>query len=147
MQVPFEMVRHLASPPRMQFAEYIMNMRLRCRDTDVQPTGDLLVGQAAFYQFGRLALASGQRWDCNCSGAAGSVIGGLRDTPKQACNDPARAELLAVVDIPQQAHEIAQRRGSRNIPQNSRFRPTYDIVFSLAYGRYDDAQARCNVKC
>src|SRR6516162_4960298 len=64
---------HLAPALNIQFAEQVMDMQLRCRETDVQPSGDFLVAKPRRDQLGGLPFAPG-------SGTAGN--GELRPLPR-----------------------------------------------------------------
>src|SRR5437879_3517420 len=52
---------HLAPALHIQLAEQVVDMQLRCRQADVQPTGDLLVTEPRRDQLGGLPFAPGER--------------------------------------------------------------------------------------
>ena len=52
---------HLAPPLHIELAEQVVDMQLRCRQADVQPTGDLLVTEPRRDQLGGFPFAPGER--------------------------------------------------------------------------------------
>jgi hypothetical protein len=52
---------HLAPALHIQLAEQVVDMQLRCRQADVQPTSDLLVTEPRRNQLGCLPFAPGER--------------------------------------------------------------------------------------
>src|SRR6266513_2000293 len=88
---------HLAPALRIQFAEQVVDMQLRCRQADVQPTGDLLITEPRRDQFGDLPFAPGER---DCRGwrvAANAEALGDGDPVQQLGGHAARAGLLATM--------------------------------------------------
>src|SRR6516164_9967827 len=61
---------HLAPALHIQLAEQVVDMQLRCRQADVQPTGDLLVTEPRRDQLGGLPFAPGER---GCRGSGGAA--------------------------------------------------------------------------
>src|SRR6266404_8881774 len=114
---------HLAPALHIQLAEQVVDMRLRCRQADVQPTGNLLVTEPRRDQLGGLPLAPGER---DCRGwrvAADAEALGDGDPVEQLGGHPARAELLATMNIHNEAHEIGQSGSVRDIADHTRLRP------------------------
>ena len=61
LRVPVQADDHLAPALDIQLAEQIVDMQLRCRQADVQPTGDFLVAEPRRDQLGGLPFAPGER--------------------------------------------------------------------------------------
>ena len=62
--MPYALVQaddHLTPALHIQLAEQVVDMQLRCRQADVQPTGDLLVTEPRRDQLGGLPFAPGER--------------------------------------------------------------------------------------
>src|SRR5271165_2768219 len=89
---------HLASALHVQLAEQVVDMRLRRRQADVEPAGNLLVAEPGPDQLGGLALARGERWHRRCRVTAVAEPRGDGDPAEQRGGHPGRAELLAVMD-------------------------------------------------
>jgi hypothetical protein len=51
----------LSAPLHVQFAESVVNMRLCCRQTDIEPPGDFLVAQPAADETNNLKFAGRQQ--------------------------------------------------------------------------------------
>src|SRR5215469_2179576 len=87
---------HLAPALHIQLAEQVVDMQLRCRETDIQPSGDFLVAEPRRDQLGGLPFAPGER---ECRDSALRAMPRLSLTaircsssaatrPEQSCSPP-----------------------------------------------------------
>src|SRR5712691_4043076 len=90
---------HLAPALHIQLAEQVVDMQLRCRQADVQPTGDFLVTEPRRDQLGGLPFAPGERECRRWRVAADAEALGDGDPVEQLGGHPARTGLLATVYI------------------------------------------------
>src|SRR5712675_792847 len=114
---------HLAPTTRVQLAEEVVDVRLRRRQADVQPAGDLLVAEPGPDQFGSLPFALGERGYREWRVVAGTGAGGEGDPAEQPGGDPAGADLLATMDFEDLTREICQGGAARDIADHTRLRP------------------------
>ena len=104
---------HLAPALHIQLAEQVVDMQLRCRETDIQPSGDFLVAEPRRDQLGGFPFAPGER---ECPGwlvAADAEALGDGDPEEQLGGHPAGAVLLTIINIHDEAHEIGRSGGVR----------------------------------
>src|SRR5205823_5812725 len=137
---------HLASTTRVQLPEQVVDVRLRCRQADVQAPGDLFVTEPGSDQFGSLAFAFGERrhWEWRIAAVAGASAEG--DPAEQPGGDTAGTDLLATMDLKNQAREIRQSGGARDIADHARLRPGNDVLFGLSDRERDDAHTRLYIE-
>src|SRR5215510_2446737 len=110
----------LAPALHIKLAEQVVDMHLRCRQADVQPTGDLLVAEPCRDQLGGLSFAPGERECRRWRVAAYPEAFGDGDPAEQLGGHAARAGLLAAINIYDEAHEIGRSGGVRDIADHTR---------------------------
>src|SRR6516162_2139550 len=119
-----------------------MDMQLRRRETDVQSSSNFLVAEPRRDQLGGLPFAPGERDRRRRRVAADDETLGGGDPAEQLRGHPARAVLLATMNIHDEAHEIGRSGGVRDITDHTRPRPGDNILFRLPHHVRDDADVR-----